>query len=188
MQADAPVRHPDKFFIDGRWIEPSSTKTIKVVNSATEEPFLTVAEAQEADIERAVAAARKAFDHGPWPRMSYLERAACMRAMAAELDKLAEPHARIWTTEAGALHGFTKARCAGISNDYLSYAALADTFEARRVWTVANRGSRCGRGPARQLFGSARGRSPRRLLATTPSTSHGPPPVRTWGVPSRGGR
>ena len=128
MQADAPVRHPDKFFIDGRWMEPSSTKTIKVVNSATEEPFLTVAEAQEADIERAVAAARKAFDHGPWPRMSHLERAACMRAMAAELDKLAEPHARIWTTEAGALHGFTKARCAGISNDYLSYAALADTF------------------------------------------------------------
>lgn len=128
MHADTPVRHPDKFFIDGRWTEPSSTRTIQVTNSATEELFLTVAEAQEADVDRAVAAARKAFDQGPWPRMSHDERAQFMRAMAAELDKLAEPHARIWTTEAGALHGFTKARCAGISNDYLSYAALAETF------------------------------------------------------------
>ena len=128
MHADAPVRHPDKFFIDGRWTEPSSASTIEVTNSATEELFLTVAEAQEADVDRAVAAARKAFDQGPWPRMPHAERAQYMRAMAAELDKLAEPHARIWTTEAGALHGFTKARCAGISNDYLSYAALAETF------------------------------------------------------------
>ncbi len=128
MHADAPVRHPDKFFIDGRWTEPSSASTIQVTNSATEELFLTVAEAQVADVDHAVAAARKAFDHGPWPRMSHEERAKYIRAMAAELDKLAEPHARIWTTEAGALHGFTKARCAGISNDYLSYAALAETF------------------------------------------------------------
>ncbi|UVH60641.1 aldehyde dehydrogenase [Variovorax paradoxus] len=128
MHADVPVRHPDKFFIDGRWTEPSSTKTIQVTNSATEELFLTVAEAQQADVDRAVAAARKAFDQGPWPRMTHGERAHCIRAMAAELDKLAEPHARIWTTEAGALHGFTKTRCAGISNDYLSYAAMAETF------------------------------------------------------------
>ena len=128
MQADSPVRHPDKFFIDGRWTEPSSARKIQVTNSATEELFLTVAEAEEADVHGAVAAARNAFDRGPWPRMSHDERAKYMRAMAAELDKLAEPHARIWTTEAGALHGFTKARCAGISNDYLSYAALAETF------------------------------------------------------------
>ncbi|CAN7476949.1 aldehyde dehydrogenase [Variovorax sp. LjRoot84] len=128
MDADAPVRHPDKFFIDGRWTEPSSASRIEVTNSATEELFLSVAEAREADVDRAVAAARKAFDHGPWPRMAHEERAKYMRAMAAELDKLAEPHARIWTTEAGALHGFTKARCAGISNDYLSYAALAETL------------------------------------------------------------
>jgi len=128
MHADVPVRHPDKFFIDGRWAEPSSAKRIQVTNSATEDLFFVVAEAEEADVHRAVGAARNAFDRGPWPRMSHAERANYIRAMAAELDKLAEPHARIWTTEAGALHGFTKARCAGISNDYLSYASLAETF------------------------------------------------------------
>jgi aldehyde dehydrogenase (NAD+) len=128
MTEASPVKHPDKFFIDGQWTDPSSTAKIQVTNSATEELFLTVAEAQEADVNRAVAAARKAFDHGPWPRMSHAERAEHMRAMAAELDKLAVPHAQIWTTEAGALHSFTKARTAGISGDYLGYAALAETF------------------------------------------------------------
>jgi acyl-CoA reductase-like NAD-dependent aldehyde dehydrogenase len=128
MNTSNVVRHPDKFFIGGQWIEPSSDARIKVTNSSTEELFLTVAEAKEADVHRAVAAAREAFDQGPWPRMPHAERARYMRAMAAELDKLADPHSRIWTTETGALHSFTKVRCAGISNDYLSYAALADTF------------------------------------------------------------
>jgi acyl-CoA reductase-like NAD-dependent aldehyde dehydrogenase len=124
---------------------PSSTAKIRVINSATEELFLTVAEAQEADVNRAVEAARKAFDRGPWPRMTPTERAGFMKSMAAELNKLAEPHARIWTTEAGALHSFTKMRTAGISGDYLSYAALADTFpfqerhkpKAGRCWCVS---------------------------------------------------
>ena len=70
MTADSPVKQPEKLFIDGKWIEPSSTAKIRVINSATEELFLTVAEAQEADVNRAVEAARKAFDHGPWPRMT----------------------------------------------------------------------------------------------------------------------
>jgi aldehyde dehydrogenase (NAD+) len=129
MNADMQVvRHPDKFFIGGEWTQPSSDARISVTNSATGELFLSVAEAKEADVNRAVAAAREAFDKGPWPRMSHDERANCMRAMAAELDQLAAPHARIWTTEAGALHSFTKTRCAGISNDYRTYAAMAETF------------------------------------------------------------
>ena len=51
---------------------PAST----VRDSATEEVFLSVAEAQVEDVDRAVAAAREAFDHGPWPRMTHKERAA----------------------------------------------------------------------------------------------------------------
>jgi acyl-CoA reductase-like NAD-dependent aldehyde dehydrogenase len=122
------VKHPSKFFIGGQWADPSSGAKIRVTNSATEELFLHVAEAKDADIERAVAAAREAFDKGPWPRMSHDERAKYMHAMAAELEELAELHARIWTTEAGALHTFTRARCTGISSEYLSYADLASTF------------------------------------------------------------
>ena len=52
-------RHADRFFIGGEWVEPASGATIDVIDSGTEEHFFSVAEAQEADIERAVAAARR---------------------------------------------------------------------------------------------------------------------------------
>jgi aldehyde dehydrogenase (NAD+) len=56
----ANIQHPDRFYIDGQWAQPSSGKTINVLNSGTEEVFLKVAEAQEADVSKAVAAARNA--------------------------------------------------------------------------------------------------------------------------------
>src|SRR3546814_11701479 len=68
------IKHADKFFFGGEWVSPSTSSKIDVINPATEEVFLTVAEAHEADINRAVASARDAFDHGPWPRMSPAER------------------------------------------------------------------------------------------------------------------
>ena len=78
----APIKHPDRFFIDGGWAAPSSSAKINVINSGTEELFARVAEAQEADVDRAVAAARQAFDRGPWPRMKHAERAKYLRAIA----------------------------------------------------------------------------------------------------------
>ena len=81
----APLRHADRFFIGGEWVQPSSDATIDVIDSGTEELFFSVAEAQAADMDRAVAAAREAFDDGPWPRLSHAERAEYLRAIAAEL-------------------------------------------------------------------------------------------------------
>lgn len=60
------IAQPDRFFIGGEWVRPSSDAKIDVVMSSTEEVFISVAEAQKADVERAVAAARTAFDYGPW--------------------------------------------------------------------------------------------------------------------------
>ena len=70
-----PVRHPDRFFIGGEWVEPSSDRAIDVIDAGTGEVFLRVAEAQAADMARAGDAARTAFDDGPWPRMTHAERA-----------------------------------------------------------------------------------------------------------------
>ena len=81
----APIRHADRFFIGGHWVQPSSDATIKVIDSGTEELFFSVAEAQAADISRAVEAARQAFDAGPWPRLTHAERAGYLRAIGAEL-------------------------------------------------------------------------------------------------------
>jgi aldehyde dehydrogenase (NAD+) len=134
MNAHAPFKHPDLFFIDGKWSKPSTTSKINVINSATEELFTSVAEAQEADINRAVAAARHAFDHGPWPRMTYSERASYLRAIGAELAKLGGEIAQTWTTESGLLHVAAKALTGTLTGVYNSYADLAETypFQERR--------------------------------------------------------
>jgi acyl-CoA reductase-like NAD-dependent aldehyde dehydrogenase len=124
----SPVLYPEKFFIGGRWTDPSTNARITVTNSATEEVFLTIAEAQEADLERAVVAAREAFDKGPWPRMKPAERAVYLRAVGAELAKRVDAHARIWTTEAGVLHSVSANRIPQFSGEYAFYADLAATF------------------------------------------------------------
>ncbi len=62
-----PLRNADRFFIGGEWVKPSSAAKIDVIDSATEELFFSVAEAEQADMTRAVTAARLAFDEGPGP-------------------------------------------------------------------------------------------------------------------------
>jgi betaine-aldehyde dehydrogenase len=128
MSASAPIQHPDRFFIDGAWAAPSSPAKIDVINSATEELFVRVAEAQKADVDRAVAAARAAFDRGPWPRMKHAERAKYLRAIASELPARADDLAKIWTTESGVIHGIAKGGSLGLGGVYEYYAGLADTF------------------------------------------------------------
>jgi acyl-CoA reductase-like NAD-dependent aldehyde dehydrogenase len=124
----APIAHPDRFYIGGEWTKPSSAAKLHVINSATEELFVSVAEAREADIDRAVAAARQAFDHGPWPRMTHEERAGYLRAIAAELRNRAGDVAKIWTTESGAVHSTAKASVDFLPSVFEYYAGLADTF------------------------------------------------------------
>ncbi|MFI1978903.1 aldehyde dehydrogenase [Streptomyces wedmorensis] len=61
-------------FIGGRWAEPAGRDTIEVVSPVTEQVVGRVPHATPEDVDRAVAAAREAFDHGPWPRMTPAER------------------------------------------------------------------------------------------------------------------
>ncbi|MGW4203691.1 aldehyde dehydrogenase family protein [Streptomyces sp. NPDC004726] len=70
----ADVIEHDRLFIGGRWVAPAGGDTITVVSPHTEEVIGRVPHAGPADVDAAVAAAREAFDHGPWPRMSVDER------------------------------------------------------------------------------------------------------------------
>ena len=76
-----------KLFIDGKWVEPAKGGTLDVIDPATEEVFHKIAAATADDVDLAVKAARRAFDEGPWPRMSGAERARYLRAIA---DKVIE--------------------------------------------------------------------------------------------------
>src|ERR1700733_9106617 len=65
---------PQQLFIDGQWVDAASGKTCETPNPATGETLANVAEGDAEDINRAVRAARKAFDDGPWGRMTPSER------------------------------------------------------------------------------------------------------------------
>ena len=60
----------DKLFIGGKWVEPATADVIEVHSPATGELVGKVPLAGKADVDAACAAARKAFDEGPWPHMS----------------------------------------------------------------------------------------------------------------------
>ena len=63
----APVSYPDRFFIGGEWVAPSSDATIDVIDSGTEELFFSVAEAQAERHGPRRRGRPAAFDEGPWP-------------------------------------------------------------------------------------------------------------------------
>jgi aldehyde dehydrogenase (NAD+) len=75
-----------KLFIDGQWIDGEKGARIEVIDPATEETIGSVAEATPQDAVRAIQAARKAFDEGPWPWMKPAERAAALVRMAEYLE------------------------------------------------------------------------------------------------------
>ena len=128
MTIFAPIKQPDRFYIDGEWRAPSSDAQISVIHSGTEELFVKVAEAQAADMNAAVAAAREAFDNGPWPRMSHKERAGYLNAIADEVRARTEDFKQVWSTESGAVKAMVDAWTPALGGVYNYYAGLADTF------------------------------------------------------------
>jgi aldehyde dehydrogenase (NAD+) len=62
VPAPAAIRHAQQFYIDGRWVDPISSQTLEVINPATEKPITSIALGGEEDVDRAVAAARGAFE------------------------------------------------------------------------------------------------------------------------------
>lgn len=123
------LERPDQFFIGGDWVRPSSNAVIEVINPATEELFIRVAEAKAEDMARAVGAARHAFDKGPWPRLTHAERAAYLRAFATEMRRRLADISSIWTSEVGVTRGVADAFMAGVPDIFDYYAGLADSFD-----------------------------------------------------------
>src|SRR5262245_18440304 len=122
------IRHPDRFYIGGEWVAPSSDDRIEVVDSTTEQVFLTVAEARAADIDRAITAARTTFDAGAWRRATHADRAVHLRALAEGLRSRAEDFGQFWPRESGVLHSAASTTSHGAASTFEYYAGLAETF------------------------------------------------------------
>lgn len=110
-----------QLFIDGEWRNSSGSAELTVVAPHNEEVLLTYFEPTIADVDAAVSAARKAFDTGPWPRMSPAERGACLKKVADLLTARMPELAEAWTGQVGAVLGFTSKasyQCPGLFNFY----------------------------------------------------------------------
>ena len=92
---------PGRLFIDGRFVESLSGKSFDSINPATEEVLTSVSEGDRADIDAAVAAARAAFETGPWPRMRPRDRGRLLLKLADLVSANAEELARLETLDNG---------------------------------------------------------------------------------------
>ena len=89
------------FYIDGAWVAPSGTETHRALEAATGELLGTASPGTAADIDAAVAAARRALDTGPWGRTTAHERAEMMHRFAAALSTRAEATSKLVSQENG---------------------------------------------------------------------------------------
>ncbi|KAF5185376.1 Aldehyde dehydrogenase [Thalictrum thalictroides] len=93
-----------QLLIDGKLVDAASGKTFPTLDPRTGEVIAHVAEGDEEDINRAVAAARKAFDEGPWPKMTAYERSCIMFRMADIIEKNITELATLETWDNGKLY------------------------------------------------------------------------------------
>ena len=137
MPTAVPLRHPDRFFIGGEWVTPSSESRIDVIEAATEEVYFSVAEAQAADMDRAVTAAYQAFHRGPWSRMTHTERAGYLRAIAEGIGKRAADFSEIWPRQSGIVQLYTHMLMPDTIGTFEYYANLATEYPFEEAYTPA---------------------------------------------------
>ncbi|MFF7209583.1 aldehyde dehydrogenase [Streptomyces sp. NPDC008238] len=100
----------DMLYIGGSWVTPSDPDLLLDIRSPHDQSLLgRVAQAADADVDAAVAAAREAFDHGPWPRTDPKERQEVIRRVNALREARADEIAAAISAENGSAGWFTKA-------------------------------------------------------------------------------
>lgn len=119
----------DAFFIDGEWAAPAGRRLFDVVSPSDESLFLRAALADVSDVERAVAAARQAFDQGPWPRLTPAERGAFLRRIGAGLRERAPQLAQAWIRQTGALKSLSDPLTPLFAQIFDDFATLGEGFD-----------------------------------------------------------
>ncbi len=118
------ARGPHRLLIGGEWVDPASGKTFATLDPASGEEIAQVAYAEAADVDRAVKAARRAFDEGPWTRkMTAAERAHVMQRIATLIAENADELAQIESLDNGKpvkLAKFVDVRLASAHFEYFS--------------------------------------------------------------------
>ncbi|MEX3016184.1 aldehyde dehydrogenase [Gymnodinialimonas hymeniacidonis] len=118
-----------QLFIDGAWTEGAQGQTMASENPATGEPWATFACAAPEDVDRAIAAARRALDAPAWRDMTQTARGKLLYKLADLIEEYAQEIGRIETTDSGKLLAETASQSAYVGDYYRYYAGLADKIE-----------------------------------------------------------
>ena len=124
-----------QMLIDGEWRDARSGRTFESVNPFTGKPWAIVPEADADDVADAVNAARRAFDDGPWGRMTGAERAALLRRLASVIADNADHLARIETMDNGKLIREMSGQMRSLPNWYNYFAGAADKIHGETIPT-----------------------------------------------------
>lgn len=131
----------DKFYIGGKWVEPHESNRIAVVSPDTEEVIAHVAEATDADVDHAVAAAREAFDKGPWPKMAVEERNDWVRKLSAAIVARTEELGLCWTYQIGMPYNVAKMFAPFLTNAMDQYIEIAENMDFVEQREIAGEGT-----------------------------------------------
>ncbi|WP_371778634.1 aldehyde dehydrogenase family protein [Streptosporangium subroseum] len=117
------VTTPRKLLIDGQWVEAASGKSFATLNPATGETLAHIAEADAEDVDRAVRAARRAFEQGPWSRMSASERGRIIWRIGDLIEAHAEELAQLESLDNGKPLAIARAADIPLAADLFRYMA-----------------------------------------------------------------
>jgi aldehyde dehydrogenase (NAD+) len=135
------LQHPDKLYIGGVWVPPQDGGRLDLVAPHLEQVVAHTACAGRLDMEDAVAAAREAFDKGPWPQLTPEERMQYLRRLHTELGKRADDLTAALTLQTGTLH-FGAQMMTGLGSMLLDfYAKGADGFRFVEAAKAADGGA-----------------------------------------------
>jgi aldehyde dehydrogenase (NAD+) len=130
---------PTKILINNRWVDSRSGKTFPTVNPSTGEEICQIAEADSSDVDEAVKAARRAFESGPWSKMSAAERGRLLYKLAELVEEHADELAMLESLDNGKPYHVAKAADLGLSvATYRYYAGWADKVQGRTVPVAGN--------------------------------------------------
>jgi phenylacetaldehyde dehydrogenase len=117
------VGAPRKMLIGGRWLDATSSKTFATYNPATGDILAQVAEGDRADVNRAVTAARIAFESGPWRRLTASERGRLVWKLADLMESHAEEFAQLESLDNGKPVGVARVADVPLAIDLFRYMA-----------------------------------------------------------------
>jgi len=122
------IHASNSIFVNGKWAAPGGKEKLSVISPVTEEEIMTFPDGTPADMDRAVASARAAFDTGPWPRLSPKDRGDMLMKVAAVLQRRLPDLADVWTAQVGAPISLTKYASTQAPGLFEFYGKMIQTY------------------------------------------------------------